>query len=107
MEHDLEMRPFDLNIALTVFYICVSPLISPRCFFCPFTRVHRPRFIFKYTSADIPSNLALKHFGSVWLAFLVIGFGIVTLLSAFIRDMTGLLVNRAFLGLCEGGTLVC
>ncbi|RXW12939.1 hypothetical protein EST38_g12914 [Candolleomyces aberdarensis] len=80
METDLKMKPFDLNIALTVFYIC-------------------------YCSADIPSNLALKHFGSVWLAFLVIGFGIVTLLSAFLRDMTGLLVNRAFLGFCEGGTL--
>ncbi|KAJ2915768.1 hypothetical protein MD484_g4623, partial [Candolleomyces efflorescens] len=23
MEHDLEMRPFDLNIALTVFYVCI------------------------------------------------------------------------------------
>ncbi|RXW16411.1 hypothetical protein EST38_g9447 [Candolleomyces aberdarensis] len=80
MEKDLQMKPFDLNIALTVFYIC-------------------------YCFADIPSNLALKHFGSVWLALLVIGFGIVTLLSAFLRDTTGLLVNRAFLGFCEGGTL--
>lgn len=60
----------------------------------------------QYVIADIPSNLILKKFGSVWLAFLVIGFGVVSLFSAFLKNNAGLLVSRVFLGLFEGGTLV-
>jgi MFS family permease len=60
----------------------------------------------QYLLSDIPSNLLLKHYGSTWLAFLVIGFGVVSLASAFLRNFTGLIISRIFLGLTEGGTLV-
>ncbi|KAJ2928041.1 hypothetical protein H1R20_g9056, partial [Candolleomyces eurysporus] len=81
LEADLGMEGFDFNIALTTFYVF-------------------------YVIADIPSNLLLKHFGSTWLAFLVIGFGVVSLASAFLHNMPGLLASRVFLGLTEGGTLI-
>ncbi|KAJ2914101.1 hypothetical protein MD484_g6323, partial [Candolleomyces efflorescens] len=81
LEADLGMEGFDFNIALTTFYVF-------------------------YVIADIPSNLLLKQFGSTWLAFLVIGFGLVSLASAFLHNMGGLLASRVFLGLTEGGTLI-
>ncbi|KAF5319115.1 hypothetical protein D9611_014104 [Ephemerocybe angulata] len=80
LETDLGMHGVDLNVALTVFYIF-------------------------YVIADIPSNLILKRFGSAWLAFLVIGFGVISLASAFLHNYAGLLASRIFLGLTEGGTL--
>ncbi|KAG2018768.1 high-affinity nicotinic acid transporter [Coprinopsis cinerea AmutBmut pab1-1] len=80
LEEDLGMHGFNLNVALTIFYIF-------------------------YNLADIPSNLALKHFGSNWLAFLVITFGLVSLFSAFMHNYAGLIASRVFLGLAEGGTL--
>ncbi|KAJ3517997.1 hypothetical protein NMY22_g13843 [Coprinellus aureogranulatus] len=80
LETDLGMQGYDLNIALVVFYIC-------------------------YIASDIPSNLLLKQFGSSWLAFLVLGFGVVTIGAAFVRNQAGLIATRVFLGLTEGGTL--
>ncbi|TFK24302.1 MFS general substrate transporter [Coprinopsis marcescibilis] len=80
LEEDLGMENIDLNIALTIFYVF-------------------------YTFADIPSNLLLKRYGSHWLAFTVVGFGVITLFSAFLKSYEGLIVTRVFLGLCEGGTL--
>lgn len=41
--------------------------------------------------------------GSMWLAFLVIAFGIVTIATAFITNLAGVIVTRIFLGLAEGG----
>ncbi|KDR80782.1 hypothetical protein GALMADRAFT_241222 [Galerina marginata CBS 339.88] len=74
------MHGFDFNIALTTFYVA-------------------------YIVAEIPSNLALKHFGSIWLAFLVISFGVVAIGSAFVQSFGGLIATRVLLGLAEGGTL--
>ncbi|KAF9453602.1 MFS general substrate transporter [Macrolepiota fuliginosa MF-IS2] len=80
LENDLGMRSNDLNIALTVFFIC-------------------------FIAVEVPSNLALRRVGSVWVAYLVIGFGTVALGSAFTRNYAELLVTRVFLGLSEGGIL--
>ncbi|TFK29612.1 MFS general substrate transporter [Coprinopsis marcescibilis] len=80
LEKDLGMQGYDFNIAMTVFYTF-------------------------YIAADIPSNLILKRYGSIWLAILIIGFGLVALASAFVTSFTGLLVTRVFLGITEGGTL--
>ncbi|TEB22552.1 MFS general substrate transporter [Coprinellus micaceus] len=80
LEQDLGMHGYDLNIALVVFYIF-------------------------YIASDIPSNLLLKHWGSTWLAFLVIGFGAVSIGAAFVHNLAGLMATRVFLGLTEGGTL--
>ncbi|KAJ7091473.1 MFS general substrate transporter [Mycena belliarum] len=80
MEKELGMVGFDFNIALTVFYIF-------------------------YTFSDIPSNLALKYFGSVWLAGTITCFGIVSISTAFVTSFSGLIATRVFLGMAEGGTL--
>ncbi|KAF5373342.1 hypothetical protein D9615_007389 [Tricholomella constricta] len=80
IEKDLGMSGFDYNIALTVFYIF-------------------------YIAVDIPSNLALKRFGSPWVAAMITAFGVVSIGTAFIKSYTGLIVTRVFLGLAEGGTL--
>ncbi|TFK18397.1 MFS general substrate transporter [Coprinopsis marcescibilis] len=80
LEKDLGMKGFNLNVALTIFYIF-------------------------YNISDIPSNLLLKHFGSKWLAFLVTGFGVVTMFSSLMTNYAGLIASRVFLGLTEGGTL--
>ncbi|KXN84257.1 hypothetical protein AN958_12830 [Leucoagaricus sp. SymC.cos] len=80
LEKDLGMEGFDLNIALTVFYAC-------------------------FTIVEVPSNLALKRVGTVWVAYLVIAFGAVALGAAFMKTYAQLLITRVFLGLAEGGTL--
>ncbi|KAJ2917847.1 hypothetical protein MD484_g2542, partial [Candolleomyces efflorescens] len=80
LEKDLGMHGTDLNKALTVFYIF-------------------------YILADIPSNLLLKHVGSTLIAILVVGFGLVSLASAFMTSYAGLIATRVFLGIFEGGTL--
>ncbi|KAJ2915004.1 hypothetical protein MD484_g5406, partial [Candolleomyces efflorescens] len=80
LEADLGLKGLDFNIAVTVFYVF-------------------------YIVSDIPSNLLLKQWGSIWLAFLVIGFGVVSIASAFLHNMSGLLASRVFLGLFEGGTV--
>ncbi|KAJ3561232.1 hypothetical protein NP233_g10318 [Leucocoprinus birnbaumii] len=80
LEKDLGMQGFDFNIALTVFYT-------------------------SYMMIEVPSNLVLKRIGSVWIAYLVIGFGAVALGSAFMRSYAQLIVTRVFLGIAEGGTL--
>ena len=81
LEKDLDLHGFQYNIALTVFYVA-------------------------YIVVEIPSNLALKHFGSVWIGLLVISFGVVSIGTAFIHNFGHLVATRIFLGLAEGGTLV-
>ncbi|TFK53258.1 MFS general substrate transporter [Heliocybe sulcata] len=80
IEKDLGLVGYEYNIALTIFYIC-------------------------YILFEIPSNLALKRFGSVWLAFIVTAFGVITIGSAFTHNFAGLVITRVFLGAAEGGTL--
>ncbi|KAF9497084.1 MFS general substrate transporter [Pleurotus eryngii] len=80
LEKDLGMKGFDYNISLTIFYIF-------------------------YIAAEIPSNLALKRLGSMWLAAMITSFGIVSIGTAFVKSYTGLIITRIFLGIAEGGTL--
>ncbi|KAG6850659.1 hypothetical protein H0H93_010387 [Arthromyces matolae] len=75
IEKDLNMSGFEFNIALTVFY---------------------------YIVVDVPSNLALKRFGSPWLAALITSFGLISIATAFIHSYSGLILTRVFLGLAEG-----
>lgn len=100
IEADLGMTGLDFERALTVFYVFVrtrNQLASRKI-------IHL--VILQYLCFDIPSNLALKHFGSVWLACTVISFGVITLATAFVKSYRGFLAIRMFLGLSEGGTVV-
>ncbi|PPQ63106.1 hypothetical protein CVT24_005817 [Panaeolus cyanescens] len=80
LEKDLGMKGLDFNKSLTVFYVF-------------------------YILVEVPSNLALKRFGSIWIALLVLSFGVIALGTAFVKSYAGLVVTRVFLGLAEGGTL--
>ena len=81
IEKDLGLQGVQYNVALTIFYVA-------------------------YIIIEIPSNLALKHFGSIWLAFLIICFGSVTIGTAFVHNFGQLIATRILLGIAEGGTLV-
>ncbi|KAF5319372.1 hypothetical protein D9619_008618 [Psilocybe cf. subviscida] len=80
LEKDLKMKGFNFNIALTIFYVC-------------------------YFISDLPANLLMKKFGSIWIAITVVAFGAVSLGSAFIHNYTQLIITRVLLGIAEGGTL--
>ncbi|EAT78937.1 hypothetical protein HBH56_071930 [Parastagonospora nodorum] len=53
---------------------------------------------------EIPSNIILQRIGPrIWMSTQVIIFGLVATLQVFVKDKTGFLVSRMFLGLCEAG----
>ncbi|KAH7071064.1 major facilitator superfamily domain-containing protein [Paraphoma chrysanthemicola] len=53
---------------------------------------------------EIPSNMILQRLGPrKWMSAQVFIFGLVAALQVFVKDRTGFLVSRAFLGLCEAG----
>ncbi|KAG8925732.1 hypothetical protein FRC02_009457 [Tulasnella sp. 418] len=81
LEPDLKMNPKSLqyNTALAIFF--------------PF-----------YVAAEVPSNLMLKRYRpSLWFAFIMFAWGIIMLCMGFVKNYTGLLIARAFLGVAEGG----
>lgn len=62
-------------------------------------------FYIFYILVELPSNMIFKRVGSLWISFLVIGFGVVTIGTAFIKNLAGLIVTRILLGITEGGVL--
>lgn len=96
------MQGFQYNIALTVFYIFVRrQSISLKA-----VDKSKRLNLLKFMCSEIPSNLALKHFGNIFLAFTIVAFGIITIGTAFIKSYQGLIITRVFLGIAEGGTSV-
>lgn len=81
MQQDLQLQGLRFNWALSIFYIV-------------------------YLLVEVPSNIILKRIGPrFYLPALVIGFGIVSLCTAFVASYPGLLVVRAILGAFEGGAM--
>ncbi|PVI06992.1 MFS general substrate transporter [Periconia macrospinosa] len=63
-------------------------------------------FYIVYMFVEVPSNILLKAIGpKYYLPLLVVGFGFVSLCTAFVKSFAGLLVARAFLGVFEGGVM--
>ncbi|KAH6677081.1 major facilitator superfamily domain-containing protein [Halenospora varia] len=57
-----------------------------------------------YVAAEIPSNMMMKRLRpSLWLTIIMVAWAICTICMGFVKDFTGLMVVRAFLGVCEGG----
>ena len=48
------------------------------------------------------SSVLFKRLGSWYLGCLVIGFGVVSIATAFIHNLAGVIVTRIFLGCFEG-----
>jgi MFS transporter, ACS family, tartrate transporter len=61
-------------------------------------------FFFGYFLFEIPSNLLLHKIGArVWIARILISWGIVAMLTGFVRNVHQLYVVRFVLGLAEAG----
>jgi MFS family permease len=61
-------------------------------------------FYITYMVVEIPSNILLRLIGPrLYLPILIIGFGLVSLGTAFVRTFKDLLLARALLGIFEGG----
>ncbi|BGP54458.1 hypothetical protein JCM8202_001536 [Rhodotorula sphaerocarpa] len=58
-----------------------------------------------YIIAEVPSNLILKRVGTRWLSILAVGFGAVTIGSAWVQNFGDFLAVRIFLGIFEGGVI--
>ncbi|KAG8162506.1 hypothetical protein KVR01_008271 [Diaporthe batatas] len=81
MQQDLQLEGLRFNWALSIFYIV-------------------------YLTVEVPSNIILKRVGPrYYLPSLVVGFGLVSMCSAFIQSYGGLLAARAVLGVFEGGAM--
>ncbi|KAK4046768.1 hypothetical protein OIV83_005873 [Microbotryomycetes sp. JL201] len=62
-------------------------------------------FYIFYIIVEPISNLILKKVGYLWLSFLVVGFGAVTIGSAFMKNYGEFVVVRILLGCTEGGVI--
>ena len=61
-------------------------------------------FFLGYIAFEIPSNLALQRFGArIWIARIMISWGIVACAMALVRSETGFYVMRLLLGIAEAG----
>ncbi|KAL3425445.1 high-affinity nicotinic acid transporter [Phlyctema vagabunda] len=79
LEADLGMEGLDYNIALAVFF-------PP------------------YVAAEIPSNMMMKRYRpSIWLTIIMVAWGLCVTFMGFVNNLTGLIIARVFLGICEGG----
>ncbi|KAH7346984.1 putative MFS transporter [Pyrenochaeta sp. MPI-SDFR-AT-0127] len=80
-EKDLHLTGYDYNQVLSVFYI-------------------------SYIIFEIPSNMACKALGPGWfLPGITLGFGILTVCFAFVRDIHSACAVRFLLGIFEAGML--
>ncbi|KAI7904083.1 major facilitator superfamily domain-containing protein [Cokeromyces recurvatus] len=61
-------------------------------------------FFITYIIFEIPSNIILKKVNAAkWLSFIMLVWGLATLLAAFVTNFTGLLIVRLILGAAESG----
>src|SRR5207247_8940223 len=60
--------------------------------------------LFRYFRFEIPSNLLLHRIGArVWIARILLTWGIVAMLTGFVQTVHQLYVTRFLLGLAEAG----
>lgn len=79
MQQDIHLTDHEYDLAVGLFYI-----------FCGLF--------------SVPSNLILKKIRpSIWFTTITLCFGLVTIIQGLVRNATGLLICRSFLGLTEGG----
>ncbi|KAJ5774679.1 hypothetical protein N7457_009575 [Penicillium paradoxum] len=81
LEKDLSMTDHQYDIGLAVFYLT-------------------------YICSEIPSNLVLKKASpKIWLPFLTVIWGIITMCLGFVQNFPSFAGVRALLGIAEGGLL--
>ncbi|MEO4175432.1 MFS transporter [Acinetobacter pittii] len=61
-------------------------------------------FFFAYFLFEVPSNLAMQKFGAkVWIARIMVTWGVITSATAFVESSTSLYIMRFLLGAAEAG----
>ena len=61
-------------------------------------------FFIGYFLFEVPSNAMLKKYGSrIWIARILISWGLLATLSAFVQNATQLYILRFLLGVAEAG----
>ena len=61
-------------------------------------------FFFAYFLFEVPSNLAMQKFGAkVWIARIMITWGLISAATAFVQGSTSLYIMRFLLGAAEAG----
>jgi MFS family permease len=61
-------------------------------------------FFFAYFIFEVPSNLAMQKFGAkVWIARIMVTWGVITAATAFVESSTSLYIMRFLLGAAEAG----
>lgn len=92
-EKDLGLKGYQYNVLLTCFYI--------RC-----VRASRGCADLSYILFEIPSNIACKYFGpGKWIPFITFGFGLFSMLTAFVKNFSQGAAVRFLLGIFEAGML--
>ncbi|KAI9052613.1 hypothetical protein LZ554_003956 [Drepanopeziza brunnea f. sp. 'monogermtubi'] len=57
-----------------------------------------------YIAAEIPSNIMMKRLRpSIWLTFIMVFWSVAMICQGFVKDYSGLMTTRVFLGIFEGG----
>ncbi|KAJ6020785.1 hypothetical protein N7540_006289 [Penicillium herquei] len=81
LEKDINITDHQYDIGLTVYYLF-------------------------YVCSEVPSNLVLKKASpKIWLPFLTVLWGIITMCLGFVQNYAGFVAVRALLGIAEGGLL--
>lgn len=61
-------------------------------------------FFLAYVVFEVPSNMIMKRVGArLWLARIAISWGLVTVVTGFVYDVTQLYLARILLGVAEAG----
>ncbi|KAG5759599.1 hypothetical protein H9Q72_012282 [Fusarium xylarioides] len=82
--------------------LTVIPIVTFLYLLCFIDRI----FYIAYLLVEVPSNILMKRYGPhIIIPTLVIGFGFVSICTAFVKSFAGLATARAVLGIFEGGTM--
>ncbi|KAG5780501.1 hypothetical protein H9Q73_005842 [Fusarium xylarioides] len=83
--------------------LTVIPVVTFLYLLCFIDRI----FYIAYLLVEVPSNILMKRYGPhIIIPTLVIGFGFVSICTAFVKSFAGLATARAVLGIFEGGVFV-
>lgn len=65
-------------------------------------------FTIGYFLFEVPSNLLMQRYGArIWIARILIGWGLVSALTGFVQNFVQLAVARTILGIAEAGFFPC
>lgn len=105
LEKDIHITDHQYDIGLAVYYATyIFRWINGSSSYYLGSR--EPYSISNKFNSELPSNLVLKKASpKIWLPFLTVVWGIITMCLGFVRNFASFAAVRALLGLAEGGLL--